>query len=289
MVNTHREPTTPYMKRVRISTFTRRVPTAIGYLFSLTRSPARLLDLGRTLGGVILDDQLNSSSPIKELPQLFRDSFGRHEITLPSPALFQPGNQDLAGLVHIVSVARALSVVTIFEIGTFNGRTALTLAMNLPEAMVYTLDLPPDGRPQLQVAGHDHFLLNQPVSRVYEGRSEAQRIVQLFGDSATFDFSPYARRCQLVYVDGAHSLEYLENDTEVAFRIVDDRAAIIWDDYWRPAEGVVRYLNSRNKNLRLYRLPASRLVLWLSDCALDWLMRDSASPRGALVSAGSPD
>jgi hypothetical protein len=152
--------------------------------------------------------------------------------------------------------------------------------MNLPRATIHTLDLPPDAQPELQVAGHDHFLLNQPVSRVYAGRKESKRIVQLLGDSAKFDFSPYEHSCQLVYIDGAHSFEYLINDTAAAFRMADECSAIIWDDYWRPAEDVVRYLNRRT-DLRLFRLPDSRLVLWLSDSALDLISRRESRTREA--------
>jgi hypothetical protein len=271
----------PYARRFRLSTFTRRLPAALGYLAALTRKPADLAELARSLGAAILDDRHARHSPIPPLPGPLARAFGRYAITFPPADLFSPGNQDLAGLSYIVSVARALEVRTAFEIGTFNGRTALALAMNLPEATIHTLDLPEEVAPGLPVAGHDFFLLHQPVARVYEGRRESRQIVQLLGDSARFDFTPYEKRCQLVYVDGAHSFEYVANDTEVAFRLVDDCAAIIWDDYWRPAEAVVRYLN-RQRHLRLFRLPDTRLVLWLSNWALDRLV-------GRLLPSEPPD
>jgi hypothetical protein len=274
---------TPYSRRIRLSTLTQRIPAATLYLAGLLRKPGALLEVGRSTGASILDHQLEHTSPIPTLPETLRHAVGGEQILLPPPRLFSPGNQDLTGLTQIVSIATALRATAAFEIGTFNGRTALTLAMNLPHATIYTLDLPPDEKPQLQVAAHDHFLLHQPVTRVYEGRQEAKSIVQLYGDSARFDFGPYERTCQLIYIDGAHSFEYVASDSKAAFRLADDCAAIIWDDYWRPAPGVVRYLNGR-RDLRLFRLPESRLVVWLSEAALELLNRLAQPSPGVTLS-----
>lgn len=256
-------PVSPYAARFRATTFTRRLPAALAYLARLSRHPGSLFDLGRCLGRVVLDDQLGRLTPIPYLPDELCRALGVHDVRLPPLGMFEPGNQDVAGLGHIASLAAFLEAKMAFEIGTFNGRTALTLAMNMPGGTVHTLDLAPEDDPALKVDGHDHLLIHRTAKHVYAGRPEAQRIVQHFADSARFDYSPYAGCCGLVYIDGAHSYEYVASDTEAAFLMLGERAAIIWDDYWRPAEAVVRYLDSR-RDLELFRLPGSRLVLWLT-------------------------
>ena len=91
-------------------------------------------------------------------------------------------------------------------------------------------------------------------------------IVQHFGDSAKFDFSPFIGTCDLVYIYGAHSFGYVKNDTHAAFEIVSTKGAIVWDDYWRRIPDVARYLHTL-KHAGLLRLPESRLVVWLSRAA----------------------
>jgi len=45
------------------------------------------------------------------------------------------------------------------------------------------------------------------ATRAYEDRPEGNRVVQHLCDSATFDYRPFHKSCELVYVDGAHSFE----------------------------------------------------------------------------------
>jgi hypothetical protein len=154
----------------------------------------------------------------------------------------------------------------VFEIGTYNGLTALTLAVNLPEATVHTLDLPRGERPQLPVLSADEANMGVSGRRVYEGHPAAERIVEHLCDSAAFDYSAFVRRCDAVYVDGAHSPEYLQNDSAAAFEIVAEEGVVIWDDYWRRVPSVPRYLHSL-KLKNLYRIPGSRLAVWMSKTA----------------------
>ncbi len=223
-----------------------RLTSALSYVGRLAiQSPRALGNVARSLGGLVLDFEFDESSPIPALPPALLGALRRHDVLLPARRLLGPGNQSYEGLVHLTSLARALDAKTIFEIGTYNGLTALALASNLPSSVVHTLGLAPDER-----------------------RAEAERIVSHYGDSAAFDFSPFRRRCDLVYVDGSHSAEYVANDTRAAFDIVSRAGAIVWDDYWRQIPEVAAFLHGLQQQAPLYRLPGSRLVVWLSDGAL---------------------
>lgn len=246
-----------------------RLTSALSYVGRLAiHSPRALGDVARSVGGLVLDFQFEESSPIPALPPALLRALRRHDVLLPARRLLGPGNQSYEGLVHLTSLARALDAKTIFEIGTYNGLTALALASNLPSSGVHTLDLYPDEEPALPLQQWDHVSLKAADSRVYERRAEAERIVQHYGDSAAFDFSPFRRRCDLVYVDGSHSAEYVANDTRAAFDIVSRAGAIVWDDYWRQIPEVAAFLHGLQQQAPLYRLPGSRLVVWLSDGAL---------------------
>jgi predicted O-methyltransferase YrrM len=111
----------------------------------------------------------------------------------------------------------------LFEFGTFDGRSSVNLLLNSPEAHLYTLDLPPDVRtlPEEAKVGER---LRRPE---FEGR-----YTQLFGDSRTFDFSPYAGQMDLIFIDAGHAYEFVKNDTQRALEMVKrDSGVIIWHDF----------------------------------------------------------
>ena len=231
------------------------------------QSPKRLAALGRAVAAAALDFEFDARSPFPELPRPLGQALGRNWGLTPPHSLLEPGNQNLVGLNYLVSVAKALDARTIFEIGTYNGLTALTLARNIPGATVRTLDLPPGTNPALTILDGDVSNIARGFMRAYEGQPEQERIIQHLGDSATFEFAPFYGTCQLVYVDGAHSHEYVEHDTREALRMVADPGAVIWDDYWRLVPDVAHYLNSHPKQ-NMFRLQGSRLLIWLSNKAL---------------------
>lgn len=74
------------------------------------------------------------------------------------------------------------------------------------------------------------------------GRAEAGRVRQLYGDSATFDFAPFA--AQFGFVDAWHGHDYVMKDSESAVDLVQRAGGglILWYDCaeW---EGVTRTLN----------------------------------------------
>jgi hypothetical protein len=167
----------------------------------------------------------------------------------------EDGNITTKEVIVINHLVKTHSPARLFEIGTFNGRTTLNLALNSPpEAEVFTLDLPDGG-------GERDYIKFKKSVRKYKRQSktgclfleseypEANKITQLFGDSAAFDFSPYFGTIDLVFVDGSHAYEYVKNDTEVALKLLrDGKGIIIWHDYTYAFPGVIRALNEFYRN-----------------------------------------
>jgi len=214
-------------------------------------------------------------SPIPETPPDFLKKLWVHGMILPGKSLFEDGTQSIEGLYFLVSLAKALDARRVFEFGTFTGVTAYTLAMNLPQSTIHTLDLPAGGLPSLNVEKEDKgYIPSNSRTRAFDGTREATRIVQHEGDSAKFDFSGWKSFFDLVYIDGAHSYDYVASDTRHAFQMICESAgAIVWDDYGPGWPGVVEYLDGR-KDLHLYRVPGTRLVFWLSDGAAARLIQN---------------
>ncbi|HXV77096.1 MAG TPA: class I SAM-dependent methyltransferase [Candidatus Polarisedimenticolaceae bacterium] len=138
-------------------------------------------------------------------------------------------------LAYLALITKALEPRSIFEIGTFRGRTALNFALNSPaDCRVFTIDLPPEGREQLSrdLGAADRGIVRASDTGVdYRGKDVATKIEQLFGDSNAFDFSPYFGQIDLVFVDGAHDYRSVRNDSANARRMIRAGGVIVWHDF----------------------------------------------------------
>jgi predicted O-methyltransferase YrrM len=178
---------------------------------------------------------------------------------------FRPVASFAADLVSMCMICQILKPKTIFEIGTFHGAGALHWAGNAPGAEVYTLDLPPSERPSLTVTSVDLQHVNgyrKEHQMLFDGRSEARRIHCLYGDSANFDFSPFHGKVDLLFIDGAHSYEYVRNDTLRAEACCKPGSVIAWHDYGRVGfNGVSKWLHEFARERKgLYRIPGGSLA-----------------------------
>jgi predicted O-methyltransferase YrrM len=226
-------------------------------------SPARATELVRDVGGLVLDRRFSEISPIPPLPSSLEAAIDRHFVALPPRGLFESGNQTFEGLLTLVSIAKAIGATTVFEIGTYNGLTALALAENLPAAAVHTLDLGADERPVYDLYAGEAGHIRYGRERLQREEMARRGIMQHFSDSALFDYGPFRSKIDLVYVDGAHSSAYVANDSEAAFLMASETAAIVWDDYVRQVEPVATYLDGLKRD-GLFRFPGTRLVVWFS-------------------------
>jgi predicted O-methyltransferase YrrM len=135
----------------------------------------------------------------------------------------------------LAALCQGLGAKTFFEIGTNRGRTALSVARSNPDLDVYTLDLPsPEagGETELDLTEADKRLFTDwRRGEAFEDTPEAERITQLLGDSASYDFSEYEGKMDVVFIDGSHSYPYVTNDTRVAEEMLTANGTIVWDDY----------------------------------------------------------
>ena len=124
----------------------------------------------------------------------------------------------------------------LFEIGTYDGRTTANMAANCPaDAEIRTIDLPRDMIDDTELpitSGERRFVDKETSGLRFSGTDWEKQIVQLYGDSAAFDFSPFYNTSDFVFVDGSHRYEYVLNDSRVAAELVGSGNGIImWDDY----------------------------------------------------------
>jgi methyltransferase family protein len=175
---------------------------------------------------------------------------------LPDPFLLTLGplrseshNTTEYEVLCLAAIVKTTGATSVFEIGTYDGRSARAMAMNLPESgRLYTLNLPPGNDCNTAGIQNVDSMLNTKVIsgfRFLETPEEA-KIQQLFGDSAAFDFKPYEGLMNLVFIDGSHTFDYVQKDTESALRLLDPSGGwIVWHD--APLYGVAPYLKQKMK------------------------------------------
>lgn len=184
------------------------------------------------------------------------------------PPWFGPIASYAVDMVSLCLICQLQRPTTIFEIGTAGGLTALHFALNTDEAArVFTLDLPTEAgvQPALRTTLIDGWHITGSAAaagHVFDGRAAAERITCLYGDSATFDYSPWHDRVDFFFVDGAHSYEYVRSDTENAFRCVRKGGIVAWHDFGRAGvNGVTRLVHELVRDGReIFVVPGGSLA-----------------------------
>lgn len=200
--------------------------------------------------------------PTVSLEEVFPGSTNlsiRLERSLPKAV----GNLTMNELVVMALTCQWLKPSVLFEFGTFNGRTTLNLAANAPaNAKIYTLDLADPSAAQLAADREDadYHLLERSGS-CFRDTVFFNKIEQLWCDSARFDETGFRGRVDLVFVDGAHSYEYVRSDTSKALAMVRPGGAILWHDYcaWYP--GVFGYLHELLPSYQLKHIEGTHLAI----------------------------
>jgi predicted O-methyltransferase YrrM len=158
----------------------------------------------------------------------------------------EDGNISGFELECVSKIVKNFSPATIFEIGTFNGRTTLNMAANTSsETQIYTLDLPSEeiAKTKFRIKTGEKKFINKVISGTqYIGTPYETKITQIYSDSATYDYSRYLNAIDIVFIDGSHTYDYVVNDTNIALNLLrNGKGIILWHDYgWNE---VIRALN----------------------------------------------
>jgi len=188
------------------------------------------------------------------------------EIPCLGDAVVEGYLEDQQRLV-LAALVRGLGCRTCFEIGTNRGRTAWTIAHNNPSLELYTLDVPPAtlrDQTAFELGDDDRFCFrDESCGEALRGTPEAERITQLWGDSATLDFTPFEGKMDFVYVDGAHTYDYVKSDSANALRLLSPTGTIAWDDY-TTGTGVYEHILeiAASSDRPIYHVFGTRMALY---------------------------
>ena len=173
----------------------------------------------------------------------------------------------------LLALAKLVQPKAYFEFGTYLGVQLLNIIANLePSARAYTLDLDETSAGKAEQHESDRpltleHLQSQDILAFRHSSYESQ-ITRLFGDSNTFDFSPYDRRINMIFVDGGHDLRTLRSDTENSFRMLSDnhKGCIAWHDYGNPVYPHLKtYLDELSETRDMFFVEESMVAFYVQN------------------------
>ncbi len=156
---------------------------------------------------------------------------------------------EMAALAAIAAVAQPRIVL---EIGTYDGAATWHLWRNVPDARIYTIDLPDgvvtEGSSDQGYQGHK--------TRSYLPSDVRVTLVEV----DTRKWTPaIPEKVDLCFIDAGHTFECVQNDTEKVFGLLKAGGIVIWHDAtWRRDNyGVNEYLlrlRRKGADIRLIRV-----------------------------------
>ena len=143
------------------------------------------------------------------------------------------------------SLARLSGARRVFEFGTYRGISSSQLALNLAaEGKLLTLDLPASPSPlKFDIKDADEIrIAREKVKGDLIPAELLPKVEFLHSDSAQFDERPYASSMDLVFVDGAHNFDYVQNDSTKGWCMLKPGGFMVWHDCRAQTPDVVRFL-----------------------------------------------
>ena len=178
----------------------------------------------------------------------------------------------------ICAILKIVNPKTIFEIGTFNGSSALLFARNTEDGTkIVTLDLPPD---EIQIDQNkkldilDGYENDDYLKREFKNKGayyidrapeEAKKkIVQVFQNSLAFDPIQHGLQGsqELIFIDGGHDYETIKNDTEKSMIMCKENSVILWHDYGSTIHvDVEKYLKEKAQTQQIFSVAHTMLAI----------------------------
>jgi len=240
--------------------------TSAALLRTLLLAPRRLPQLCQA----VLDHHVQTTTPelthrtLEEFLTYQYDLRDAVDIDAALPIVVGERNVTLGEALVLSALVKATRARRVLEIGTFRGWTSYLLASAVGTGgEVLTLDLPPRTKTGYPVEKRDVYGLSEAdVGSTFKTLPlHGAEVIQLWGDSATFDFSPWEGGIDMVLVDGAHTKEYVRNDTARALDVARDGGLVVWHDLKSSCPGVISVLSELGRRLDLCHIVGTSLVV----------------------------
>jgi hypothetical protein len=140
---------------------------------------------------------------------------------------------EVSELAILCTLVRLRRPKTIFEFGTFDGRTIRNLSLNAPtDASITTIDI--------ERKVYKNYPLDADGIKATESDDVANdlpsqglppNVETLIGDSRQMDFARFHGSQDFIFIDGGHEAEVVATDTRNALAMLRHPGLIVWHDY----------------------------------------------------------
>ncbi len=166
----------------------------------------------------------------KGLPVINLDQLVVKEIHEVGPITFLDGGSLPTDLALIRGLASLFKDCMYFEIGTWRGESVANIAGVAKEC--YTLNLSSKEMKAMGVRNKYMYMMGYFSNHL-------ENVVQLSGNSMTFDFEGINKKFDLIFIDGDHHYDMVKNDTEKVLKhLAHEESIIVWHDYGHHPEEI---------------------------------------------------
>jgi predicted O-methyltransferase YrrM len=118
---------------------------------------------------------------------------------------------------------------TILEIGTASGITTASMAVNAPEAQVYTINIPPEEAAKGEGGRLITGAFSKDIIGSYYREKKIKNITQIYAN--TLSWKPDIGMIDVAFIDGCHDYEFVINDTLKLLPYIKPNGFILWHDF----------------------------------------------------------
>ncbi len=179
------------------------------------------------LESAIID--VNNVVELKKLFNWCEDPF------ISDPIFYEFSNQlDLNGrrlldAQIIATVVKNSNPAICLEIGTAEGHSTALMAVNAPQAKIYTINIPPEEI--LSGEGGVFTTIAMATEQIgsYYREQKLENITQILVNTAKWE--PKIGIIDVAFIDGCHDAEFVFNDTKKALSQAKSGSFILWHDF----------------------------------------------------------
>jgi predicted O-methyltransferase YrrM len=177
----------------------------------------------------------------------------------------------------IATVMANVGAEQALEIGTSEGRTTALMARSAPDAVVHTVNVPPEEIERGEAGELTTWALDRERIGTHYREQGCENVRQILANTATWQ--PDIGPIDVAFIDGCHDSEFVYNDTLKVLSIARPGAFILWHDFnlgltrnygwihsvcsgvealFREGKLRGRVIQLRDSWVGLYRVPADR-------------------------------
>lgn len=168
----------------------------------------------------------------KELKKIFN---WKNDPNLDTPIIYQfdyiedVNERRIRDAESIGTVMCNINPMIALEIGTALGYTTALMALNSPNASIYTINIPPEEIYSGEGGDLTTIALDKEEIGSYYRERGLKNIVQIYENSAKWE--PNIGNIDIAFIDGCHDTNFVYNDTKKVLLNMKPGSFVLWHDF----------------------------------------------------------